>query len=153
MSSHWNLPLKGSGCILTSIRGISTRRRMSLIPMRSPGALRDSTQATGTSTTRHIRLAILVINGVMTNSRSVRGIRGSEIGGRLVRGQSIGLLSIKLGIAGVLGLALPELPAWRAGGVAVVGGGAESLLFLVMADEHEFDEDRKEEEDTGGGVS
>lgn len=128
---------------------------MSLIPMRSPGALRDSTQATGSSasTTCHIRLAVLAINGLMTNSCSVRGIRGSEIGGRLVRGQSIGLLSIELGIAGVLGLALPELPAWGPGGVAVVGGGAESLLFLVMADEHEFDEDRKEEEDTGGGIS
>jgi hypothetical protein len=41
----------------------------------------------------------------------------------------------------VLGLALPELAAWGAGGVAIVGRGTEGFLSLVVADEGEFDED------------
>jgi hypothetical protein len=44
-------------------------------------------------------------------------------------------------------LALPELAAGGAGCVAVVGGGAEGFLSLVVPDEGEFDEDREEEED------
>lgn len=50
------------------------------------------------------------------------------------------LSSSELGVA-VLGLALPELPARGAGRVAVVGGWTEGFLFLVVADEGEFDED------------
>lgn len=54
----------------------------------------------------------------------------------------------EFGIA-ILGLALPELALWGAGGVAVVGGGTECFLFLVVADETEFYEDGEEEEDAG----
>jgi hypothetical protein len=55
----------------------------------------------------------------------------------------------EFGIA-ILGLALPELAPWGAGGVAIVGGGTEGFLFLVVADETEFDEDGEEEEDAVG---
>jgi hypothetical protein len=54
----------------------------------------------------------------------------------------------EFGVA-ILELALPELALWGAGGVAVVGGGTEGFLFLVVADETEFNEDREEEEDAG----
>jgi hypothetical protein len=58
----------------------------------------------------------------------------------LVGRESIRFLGTSgFGIA--LRLALPELPAWGTSCVAVVGGRAEGLLFLVVADEAEFDED------------
>jgi hypothetical protein len=55
---------------------------------------------------------------------------------------------VELSVA-VLGLALPEFALGGASGVAVVGGGAEGFLFLVVADETEFDEDGEGEENAG----
>lgn len=48
----------------------------------------------------------------------------------------------------VFWFALPEFTTGRAGRVAVVGGGAEGLLALAVADHEEFDGDGEEEEDT-----
>ena len=46
-------------------------------------------------------------------------------------------------------LALPELAAWCSGCVAVVGGGSEGFLFLVMSDQADFDEEGEEEDEAG----
>ena len=53
-------------------------------------------------------------------------------------GQGIGILLVH-GVA--LLLALPELALWGAGGVAVVGRGAEGTLLFAVADETVLDED------------
>ena len=95
--------------------------------------LRNATSA------RHIRITILVIGRLLTNCRGFRSVWGAEISGRLTGRESVRLLS-KLSIA-VLGLTLPELAAWGAGDVAVVRGGTEGFLFLVVADEDQLDED------------
>lgn len=49
--------------------------------------------------------------------------------------------------ASSLWLALPKLSPWRTRGVPIVWGWAKCLLFLVVADESEFDRDREKEED------
>lgn len=100
--------------------------------------------------------AILVVRGLSHASPAdgsrVRGVTSPHIRRRLVRGKYI---SVLLHIRGVLGfgLALPELPLWRAGCVAVVGGGAEGLLFAVVAHEEELEDGGEEEEDTVEHVS
>lgn len=100
------------------------RRGSSLVPIRCMRAR-----------TRHIRIIpIFVINRLVPHRRGVRRIRGSEVGRRLVGGQSVGLLCGSELVVAALGLALPESPAGRAGCVAVVGRGPEGFLFLVMPD-------------------
>ena len=128
-SSHYNT-LKGTSSILTSIWLVPARvgSRRSLVPIRGTGGMRNTT-----NTTRHIGIAILVINGLLSDRRGIGCIRRAEISGSLVGRECIRLLSSKLSIT-VLGLALPELAAGGAGGVAVVGGWTEGFLLLVVAD-------------------
>jgi hypothetical protein len=63
----------------------------------------------------------------------------------------VGVLFVQ-GVVALL-LALPELAFGGAGGVAVVGGGAEGALLAAVADEAIFDEDGEEEEDAVGFAS
>jgi hypothetical protein len=46
-------------------------------------------------------------------------------------------IRVLLDVGGVFGFALPELPLGGAGGITVVGGGAEGFLFLVVLCEGE----------------
>lgn len=109
--------------------------RSSLVPIRIAITLRR------TARTRHIRIPILVISRFVSNRRSVRSIRSSEVGGGLVGGQGVGLLcGSELRVA-VLALALPEPATGRTGCVPVVGGGPEGFLFLVLPDQAEFNND------------
>ena len=85
---------------------------------------------------RHRAVPILVVHGLTPDSRGIRRVRGAHVGRRGVDGQLVA--SGVLGVAGVLGLALPELAFGRAGGVAVVGGGAEGALFATVSDEAVF---------------
>lgn len=151
IQSHCSSLEVASG-ILTPVRRIRCSRRCvrgsgSLMPIRRPHALRNSAGTNSASTSRHIRIAILVINWFLTNSRGIGGIRGSEIGGSLVGRERIGLFSSKLGVTGGPGLALPEPALGRTGSVAVVGGGAKGFLFPVVAHEGDLDEEGEEEED------
>lgn len=80
---------------------------------------------------RHI--AVLVHRGLArADSGRVRRIRGPNIGGRGVGRERVGVLLVQ-GVVALL-LALPELAFGGAGGVAVVGGGAEGALFAAVAD-------------------
>ena len=140
VNNYWHL--KGASGILAPIRRIPPRIRRSrsvITMMRSPRTLRHRP---GPSRTSHrSSIPILIINGLLTNSCSIRRIRCSEICGRLMGGQSIWLFgSGELGIP-ILGLALPELAAGRAGCVTVVRGGTKGFLSLVVADESQLDED------------
>lgn len=67
-------------------------------------------------------------------------------------GESIGVFLSSEATGGkfsitVPGLALPELPAWGASSVTVIGGGTKCFLSLVMSDEGEFYEEGEEEKD------
>ena len=100
-------------------------------------------------TPRRSRRSVFHIRRFGPHSRALGPIAMSKRGirRRNVRGQGIRFLA-KLSVAGRgLGLALPEFAFRRAGRVAVVGGGPEGFLALVVAGEGEFEEDGEEEED------
>jgi hypothetical protein len=102
-----------------------------------------------------VRRSILAIHRLIAYSRGISGIRVSDLARRRVGREHIRVMFLSSETTGaelsvaVLGLALPEFALGGAGGVAVVGGGAEGFLFLVVADETEFDEDGEGEEDAG----
>ena len=91
------------------------------------------------SCTSHVGVLVLVVCGLVTDGCRFGRIAGPEICGGLVRREGVGLLAgAELSVA-VLGLSLPELAAGRAGRVAVVGGGPEGFLLLVVAHEGDFE--------------
>ena len=116
--------------------------------MRSRGSLPPTPRVPAIrSPRRHI--AILIQRGLArADSGRVRRIRSPDIGGCGVGRERVGVLLVQ-GVVALL-LALPELAFGGAGGVAVVGRGAEGALLAAVADEAVFDEDGEEEEDAVG---
>lgn len=112
----------------------------------------------GGSNRRHravwVALCAICVIGSSYHCR-ISGIWVSNIIWTGVTGQCIRLLSDASShiFAIASWLALPELAAGRTGRVAVVGGGAECLLFSVVFDEGQFDENWKEEENTDYNIS
>ena len=95
-------------------------------------------------------IPILVDRRLTTNSRGISSIALAHISRRGVGWERIGVL---VGISLVLALALPELALGRAGGVAVVGGGAVGALLAAVLDQEEFEEDGDEEENAEIDIS
>lgn len=77
-----------------------------------------------------------------------------ELVGLRVLGQHIALLAAVDNLAGAKDAAEEAaLSLAEAGGVVVLGAGAEALFLLVVAREGEFHEDGQGKEDAGGRVS
>lgn len=89
------------------------------------------------------RIPILINWGLASNRGGIRRVARAHIRRRRMGRQRIAVLVV---VRRILGFALPEFALGRTGGVSVVGGGAEGLFLLAVADEAVFDEDGEEEE-------
>lgn len=98
-------------------------------------------------------LVLGVIVGVVVRVRNVVVV-SVELVGLRVLGQHVALLAAVDDLARAKDASEEAaLSLAEAGGVVVLGAGAEALLFLVVAGEGEFHEDGKGKTDAGGRVS
>jgi len=81
-----------------------------------------------------------------SDGSGICSIRVSDIGRSSVVWERIRISLLVC--AGMFWLALPELALWRPSSVSVVWRWSKSFLFLVMADESEFDGDGEEKKDS-----